>query len=206
MPYLPNRFERQLTTIRISKTCRRELSKLKIGDEPIGETVHRCVKFYQKNRVAPQRLEDYNSKDDNILDSFPGLPFEEIQAMLPNEWGNKLIMELKKLYARFLSIRPLKHKLLSEEIIGHAGTDLIDPNPSSSAANPIATFVPGTKLFNDKFSDPCCCKTCPAAKRGDHDIPHNKPNTVTKLGYFCIDCMGELGIGLEKNNFTPGKI
>jgi hypothetical protein len=50
MPHLPQRFERQLSVIRITKSCKQELNTLKVDDEPIGETVYRCVKFYKNKK------------------------------------------------------------------------------------------------------------------------------------------------------------
>lgn len=50
MPYLPAHVKRQDTTVRVTGECRRMLSELKIGDEPLGNVVLRALVELQQTK------------------------------------------------------------------------------------------------------------------------------------------------------------
>lgn len=87
MPHLPAHIKRQNTTVRITDECRRMLSELKLGDEPLGNVVLRALAELQqtKSELSKTRKKVEALEHDNWNLA------SQVAAMTP-------VMELKEKY------------------------------------------------------------------------------------------------------------
>ncbi len=82
-----------------------------------------------------------------------------------------------------------------EEVIGRANgkiNNAIQPQKQGEdAVNSVVTFNSALAEYKEKTLP--CCKCM-------------RENSIGMAGYFCVDCMSEMGIGMEKNNYKHGYV